>query len=122
MAVCNERDWVGFSPRMGLNGGPREGPSVILFPAGPALQRCVGTRLLGWGTLRSSAWQTCSRQVSVLLLEVVLEGLMLWSVESRVLTERSILMRLKQPWHGLSAWFLQKPHVLVHVKSVETKA
>lgn len=83
---------------------------------------CVGIHLLAWGTLRSSAWQTCSQQVSVLLLEAVLEGLMLWSVESRVSTERGILMRLKQPWNGLSARFLQKPRVLVHVKSVETKA
>lgn len=56
------------------------------------------------------------------MLEVVLEGLVLWSVESRMLTEGGILMRLKQPWSGMSAQFLQKACVLVHVKSVETKA
>lgn len=68
-AVLSRRDWVGFSPRAGLNGGgQRKGPAVILLPAGSALQ--------------SSAWQTCSRQVSV-LLEVVLEGLMLQNVESK---------------------------------------
>lgn len=66
-AVLSERDWVGFSPGTGLNRGSRQGPAVIL-PAGPALQ--------------TSVWQTCSRQVSV-LLEVVLEVLMLQSVETK---------------------------------------
>lgn len=51
----------------------------------------------------------------MLLLEVVLEGLVLWSVESRMLTEHGILMRLKQPWSGLSAQLLRKACVLVHV-------
>lgn len=40
-AVCNKRDWVGFSPIVGENRGPREGPAIILFPAGLALRCCV---------------------------------------------------------------------------------
>lgn len=81
-----------------------------------------GNLLVSSGDSAASARQTCSGQVSVLMLEVVLEGLVLWSVESRMLTECGILMRLKQPWSDLSAQFLQKACVLVHVKSVETKA
>lgn len=39
--VWNKSDWMGFSPGMGESGGRGEGPTVTLFPAGLAPQRCA---------------------------------------------------------------------------------
>lgn len=68
-----------------------------------------------------SAWQPCSGQVSVLLLDVVPGGFMLWSVGSSVALEQVILMGLRLSRVACLP-SSPEPHVLVHGKAVGTVA
>lgn len=73
-AACNRRDWVGFSPRMDWSGDPGKVPPSPPSCGSGTVVLCVGISVLAAETLRSSARQAWSGQVSVLVLKVVLEG------------------------------------------------